>query len=328
MRYYCLVLAFVFVLVGCSKQPETAEERPKIGFLVKSATEVWFQQEWKFADEAAKQYGFDLIKIATPDADKVISAIDNLSAQGVKGFIICTPDPKLGSAIVSKAKEHNMKLLTVDDRLVDANGQPLTDVHYLGISAYEIGKMVGQAIVDEIKKRGWNMAELGAIAVNVDELETARLRINGATEVLVASGFPKDRIFKSPWKTFDIPGAFDAANITLTQHPDIKRWVAFSSNDDGVLGVVRATEGRNIPADDVIGVGINGTSGVDDLKKDKPTGFFASVLLSPRQHGFGTAESMYKWITKGEEPAKETYTKGILIDRSNYKEEMKKEGLL
>jgi L-arabinose transport system substrate-binding protein len=336
MRFREMWIGFIvgaLALAGCGSSGNdhsgaSAGEKVKIGFLVKSATEVWFQQEWKFAEEAAKQHGFDLIKIATPDADKVLSAIDSLSTQGVQGFIICTPDPKLGPAIVSKAKEHGMKLMTVDDRLIGADGKPLTDVPHLGISAHEIGKSVGQAIVDEMKKRGWNMSEVGAIAINLDELETARQRIDGATEVLVANGFPSERVFKSPWKTQDIPGAFDAANIALTQHPDIKKWVAFSSNDDGVLGVVRATEQHGIPASDVIGVGINGTSGVDDLKKPQPTGFFASVLLSPRQHGFGTAESMFHWITKGTEPPKETYTKGILIDRTNFQEAMKKEGLL
>jgi L-arabinose transport system substrate-binding protein len=271
--------------------------------------------------------GFELVKIPTPDAEKVMSALDNLAAQGVDGVIICSPDVKLGPAIVAKCESANLKLLTVDDRLVNADEKPM-DVPHLGISAHEIGKMVGQAIVDEMKVRGWNVGDVGAIAVNLDELETARQRIDGASEVLIANGFDAKKIFKSPWKTQDIPGALDAANITLTQHSEIKRWVAFSSNDDGVLGVVRATEGRNIPASNVIGVGINGTSGVDDFKKPSPTGFFGSVLLSPRKHGYDTCKMMFEWIKNGTVPAKETWTSGILITRENYEEKMKEEGLL
>ena len=303
-------------------------DRPKIGFVVKSATEVWFQQEWKFAQEAADKLGFDLVKIAADDADKVLSALDNLGAQGAKGVIICSPDVKLGPAIVSKAKDNNLKLMSVDDRLVGADGKPLADVPHLGISARDIGRSVGKAIAAEMKKRGWKPAEVGAVALTIDELETARERVGGATEELVKAGFPEANIYRTPWKRHDIPGALDAANPTLTQHPDVKKWVAFASNDDGVLGVVRATEGRTIPASDVIGVGINGTSGVDDFKKPNPTGFFASVLLSPRRHGYDTAEAMYRWVTEGKEPQKETYTTGTLITRDNYREEMKQEGLL
>lgn len=70
----------------------------KIGFIVKQPEEPWFQDEWKFADEAAKEKGFTLVKIGAQDGEKVQSAIDNLGAQGAQGFIICTPDVKLGPA--------------------------------------------------------------------------------------------------------------------------------------------------------------------------------------------------------------------------------------
>jgi L-arabinose transport system substrate-binding protein len=330
MKLLPFVALCIFGILGCSGTNQGKQEALpiKIGFLVKSGTEVWFRQEWKFAEDASKTLGFDLVELATPDAGTVMSAIDNLHTQGAQGLIICSPDVKLGPAIVEKAKQFNMKLLTVDDRLVGPDGQPLKDVAYLGISAENIGKMVGQAIVDEIKQRGWNMNEVGALATTVDELETARQRTDGAKSVLLANGFPEKNIFETPWKNRDIKGALDVAAVTLTQHPEIKKWVAYSMNDDGVLGTVRACEGRGIPASDVIGVGINGTSGVDDFRKSGPTGFFASVLLSPRRHGYGTAEMMFNWIKNGVVPPLETFTDGILITRENYKEQMHKEGLL
>ncbi len=77
-------------------------ENLKLGFLVKQPEEPWFQTEWKFADKAGKDLGFDVIKIAVPDGEKTLNAIDSLAASGAKGFVICTPDPKLGSAIVAK----------------------------------------------------------------------------------------------------------------------------------------------------------------------------------------------------------------------------------
>ena len=39
-------------------------ENLKLGFLVKQPEEPWFQTEWKFADKAGKDLGFDVIKIA------------------------------------------------------------------------------------------------------------------------------------------------------------------------------------------------------------------------------------------------------------------------
>jgi L-arabinose transport system substrate-binding protein len=85
----------------------------KIGFIVKSATEPWFQSEWQFADEAAKQYGFTLVKLPATDADQLMSALDNLAAQGAQGVIVCAPDTKLGPSIVAKCEEKNLKLMLV-----------------------------------------------------------------------------------------------------------------------------------------------------------------------------------------------------------------------
>ncbi|KRP41336.1 sugar ABC transporter substrate-binding protein, partial [Pseudomonas libanensis] len=61
-------------------------EEVKIGFLVKQAEEPWFQTEWAFAEKAGKEHGFTVIKIAVPDGEKTLSAIDSLAANGAKGF--------------------------------------------------------------------------------------------------------------------------------------------------------------------------------------------------------------------------------------------------
>src|ERR1041384_4981357 len=84
----------------------------KIGFLVKQPEEPWFQLEWKFADQAAKEFGFTLLKIGANDPEKVFAAIDNLAANGAQGFVICTPDTRLGTGIAAKAKALNLKLIS------------------------------------------------------------------------------------------------------------------------------------------------------------------------------------------------------------------------
>ncbi|MFO2466279.1 arabinose ABC transporter substrate-binding protein, partial [Pseudomonas sp. 15FMM2] len=57
-------------------------EEVKIGFLVKQAEEPWFQTEWAFAEKAGREHGFTVIKIAVPDGEKTLSAIDSLAANG------------------------------------------------------------------------------------------------------------------------------------------------------------------------------------------------------------------------------------------------------
>ena len=70
----------------------------KIGFVVKQPEEPWFQDEWRFAEQAGKEKGFAVVKIGAENGEKVMSAIDNLASQQAQGFIICVPDVKLGAA--------------------------------------------------------------------------------------------------------------------------------------------------------------------------------------------------------------------------------------
>ena len=307
---------------------QAADEQIKIGFLVKQPEEPWFQDEWKFAEIAAKEKGFTLVKIGAPSGEKVMSAIDNLAAQKAQGFMICTPDVKLGPGIVAKAKADKLKMMTVDDRLVDGSGKPIESVPHMGISAYNIGKQVGEGIAAEIKKRGWDMKDVGAIDVTYEQLPTAHDRTAGAADALVAAGFPKANIIMAPQAKTDTENAFNAANIALTKNPQFKHWVAFALNDEGVLGAVRAAEGRGFKADNMIGVGIGGSeSALNEFKKPNPTGFFATVIISPKRHGEETSTLMYDWIKDGKEPPKLTLTSGMLATRDNVAEVREKMGL-
>jgi L-arabinose transport system substrate-binding protein len=115
------------------------------------AEEPWFQTEWAFAEKAGKEHGFTVIKIAVPDGEKTLSAIDSLAANGAKGFVICPPDVSLGPAIMAKAKLNGLKVMAVDDRFVDAKGNFMEDVPYLGMAAFEVGQKQGAAMAAEAK---------------------------------------------------------------------------------------------------------------------------------------------------------------------------------
>lgn len=300
----------------------------KLGYLVKQPEEPWFQTEWAFADKAAKQYDFELIKMAVPDGEKTLNAIDTLAASGAKGFVICTPDPKLGSAIMAKAKSYGLKVVTVDDQFLTAKGQPMTDVPLVMMAASQIGQRQGNELYKEMEKRGWNVDSTAVMAITADELDTARRRVHGAMDALKADGFPAAQIYTVPTKTNDIPGALDAANSLLVQYPDVKNWLIVGMNDNTVLGGVRATEGQGFTADNVIGIGINGVDAVNELAKSTATGFYGSLLPSPDVHGFKSTEMLYEWVTKDVEPQKFVeVTDAVLITRDNFKEELKKKGL-
>ncbi len=329
-----LALGGLLLFLGaCSKQSASAggpaaPAKIKLGFLVKQPEEPWFQYEWKGADKAAAQHGFELIKIGVPDGEKTLAAIDSLAANGAQGFVICTPDVRLGPAIVAKAKANNLKVITVDDRFVGADGKFIESVPYLGMSATKIGLMSGATLAEEMKRRNWAAADTAACIVTFEELDTARERTDGIIAALKEAGFPADRIFKAPQKTTDIPGSFDAANALLAQKTGIKNWLVAGMNDTATLGAVRATEGNGFKAANVIGVGINGTDCLDELRKPAATGFYGSIYASAPYEGFRTAELLYFWVKDGTQPPLDTRTDGQLITRENFEALLKAEGIL
>jgi L-arabinose transport system substrate-binding protein len=305
-------------LALCAWGAAQAAEPVKIGFLVKQAEEPWFQDEWKYAEQAAREKGFTLVKIGVPNGEKMMSAIDNLAAQQAQGFVICAPDVKLGSAIARAAKRQSLKVMSVDDRLVDGAGKPIEGIPHMGISGRAIGVQVGQSLAAEMKARGWKPAETGALRVAFDQLPTARERTMGAVEALTAAGIPAHNLIEAPQAKTDTESAYNAASIAFTKHPAIKHWVAFGLNDEAVMGAVRAAEGRGMRADAMIGVGIGGSkTAMNEFAKPAATGFFGTVMISAKRHGYETAIGMYEWIAHAKAPPAETLTAGTLMTRAN-----------
>jgi len=328
MKIATKLLATMGAVMALAAPIAHAADEIKIGFLVKQAEEPWFQDEWKFAEQAGKEKGFKVVKIGTPSGDKLLSAIDNLAAQHAQGFIVCVPDVKLGPAIVAKAKQHNLKIMTVDDRLVDGAGKPIESVPHMDISGYKIGQQVGQMMVDEIKKRGWDMNEVGAIKISYDQLPTAKERNDGTLDSLTKAGFPAANVLNSPQAKTDTEAAFNAANVTITKNPTFKKWIAFGPNDEAAPGSVRPLEGKGFKADSVISVGIGGSaSALNEFAKSEPTGLFGTVLISPKRHGYETALNMYEWIKNDKAPESLILTSGFSATRANIKEVRVEAGL-
>lgn len=323
MRRRALALALTaWPLAALAAQPV------KIGFLVKQAEEPWFQDEWRFAEQAAKDKGFTLVKIGIPNGEKMMAAIDNLAAQQAVGFVICAPDVKLGMAVNRAARRHNLKVMSVDDQLVDGAGKPIAGIPHMGISGYEIGKQVGQGLLAEMKARGWKPDEVGVLRVAFDQLPTARDRTTGAVDALKAGGVPAANVVDAPQAKTDTESAFNAANIAFTKNARFKHWVAFGLNDEAALGAVRAAEGRGLKHDGMLAIGIGGSqTALNEFTKPTPTAFFGTVLISPKRHGYETAAAVYDWATTGKAPAPLTLTSGVLMTRQNQAEIRKQMGL-
>jgi L-arabinose transport system substrate-binding protein len=319
MKLHLLLAPMVCAVTLVSGVLSPAAEPVKIGFIVKMPEQPWFINEQNAAEAAGKKLGFNVVKIGATDGEKVITAIDNLHAQGAQGFVICTPDVRLGAVVAAKARAYNMKVLSVDDQFVDSKGKPIVAIPHLGMSGFKIGVQVGQAIAEEMTRRGWKPEEVAAIRITNYELPTAKERTDGATKALLDAGFKKENIFDAPQKTTDTESANTASSPVFAKHASFKKWIIYALNEESVLGGVRASEQFGFDASSVIGIGING-SGVAfaEFQKSHPTGFYATVAVSSTMHGKATAENLFNWISKGVVPPANTETQGTVMTRENW----------
>ena len=309
------------VMLASLGSVQAQEDEVKIGFIVKKPEQAWFINEQQAATAVGEELGFDVVRLSGEDGQEVLTAIDNLYAQGAEGFVICPPDVRLGPAIMNRANQYNMKVVTVDDQFVNSNGEPMEGVPHLGMSGYKIGQQVGDAIAAEIEARGWDPEEVAALRITNNELPTAVERTDGATAALLDAGFPEGNIFDAPQQNSDTTSAFSAASPVLSQRGDYEHWVIYALNEESVLGGVRATEQYGLAAEDVIGVGINGSGAAfAEFSRDNPTGFHGTVAVSSTMHGRQTAEDLYRWISEDTQPPANTETSGVLMTRDNWQE--------
>lgn len=314
------VTAGGLALAGCARPPRDV----RIGFIVKMPQEQWFQDEWRFARAAARDFGFSLIEVGAEDGDRVLSALNTLHARYAGGFVICAPDPRLGPAIANFARDSGMRAMSVDDRLSAASGAPVAGIPHVGISALAIGDLAGTAAASEARRRGWAPSDTGILRIAYDSLETGRERMAGAVAALRRQGYAQ--VFDAPQRTTDTEGAFTAAAPVLTARARVEHWIIIGLNDETVVGGVRAAEGLSLPQARLIGIGIGGSeAAISELAKPRATGFFATVLLSPRRHGYETSAAMYRWIVDGKRPAAVTLTSGTLMTRDNFRSVLARE---
>nr|WP_290698972.1 arabinose ABC transporter substrate-binding protein [Halomonas sp. UBA3074] len=300
---------------------QAQEDEVKIGFIVKKPEQAWFINEQEAATAVGEELGFDVVRLSGEDGQEVLTAIDNLYAQGADGFVICPPDVRLGPAIMNRANQYDMKVVTVDDQFVNSSGEPMEGVPHLGMSGYKIGQQVGDAIAAEMEARGWDPEEVAALRITNNELPTAVERTDGATAALLDAGFPEGNIFDAPQQNSDTASAFSAASPVLSQRGDYEHWVIYALNEESVLGGVRATEQYGLAAEDVIGVGINGSGAAfAEFSRDNTTGFHGTVAVSSTMHGRQTAEDLYRWISEDKQPPANTETSGVLMTRENWQE--------
>lgn len=317
------------MLAGCganqsSKETSAAGGKKKvvIAGIYKAGDQVWFINEGKAAEKMAKSMGaseYQLID-AKMNPDTYLQAIDNVIAQKVDGVITCIPDQKLSQVTVDKLKAANIPVIAADDALQDESGKKIAP--WVGINAYKIGETNGEWIANYIKENKLESDnQAGVLVLTMDTVSSCVPRTKGELDKFkaVLPNYPDSKIFKADYDGQTDKG-FSAAAAIFTAHPEIKKWMVMSANEEGAVGATRALEQAGLDNQSCV-IGLGAYLAKDEFKKSS-SAMKAATYFSANDVGGNSAKLMMEKVLNGKDIPAETAVDAKVVTKDNYKQIM------
>lgn len=271
-----LLLSFLALLmivsVGCAKKATdttTTKAKLKIGFSQVTLQSPFYVELKEGAEAAAKKAGYDLIFLdANGDVTKQNNDIQDLITQGVDVLILNPVNPEAVVPSIKAAKDAGIPVITVD--------RPVTSgaVAHVGRDNVEMGRLVGQAVVEKLGASGGKIIEIQGDAGGI-VMENRRDGFHAAVKDVSAI-----KIVEGPYAEYIRANAVTAMQDLLQANTDVK--VIYSHNDDMSLGALQVlTEaGRK----DVLVSGVDGLMEALQAIKNGDQ-YMATTLNDPRYLG-------------------------------------------
>ena len=315
--YAYFALASLVASVGIGAAPAKADD-VKMGYINKMGEHPWFVAEVAGAKSEAGKLGVKLMSQDVQfDANLALTTFDTMVGDGVKAIAIVVPDKALGPVVAEKAEKAGIRLIAVDDDIYTRDNKM---VPYVGMNAEAIGHQVGTELAKMYKAEGWDkFKDVRIGSIEDQKADTCMRRNRGAEAAFLEAvpGFDKANIVRIPYDNH-MESAVTAVTTTLTAHPEAKRWIFYSCNDDGVLGGVRATENQGYAPTDVMGVGIDGSRACDAFGSGKPTGFRGTMYIDSAKEGAQAIQLLYASVKDDTPLPTTTYVSADFVSPDNF----------
>lgn len=286
----CLLL-LVGVTAGCSNAgtgtsttttSTTSPAKLKVGFSQATMQSPFYVELKEGAAAAATKAGYELIFLdANGDVTKQNNDIQDLITQGVKVLILNPVNPEAVVPSIQAAEAAGIPVITVD-RPVTAGA-----VAHVGRDNVEMGRLVGQAVVDKLGTAGGKIIEIqgdagGIVMANRrDGFHAAVKGVNGV------------KIVEGPYAEYIRANAVTAMQDLLQANADVK--VVYSHNDDMSLGALQVlTEAGKTK---VLVAGVDGLMEALQAIKNGDQ-YMATAMNDPRYLGDVTIQVAERVVAK------------------------------
>lgn len=330
-RLLSLVLSSVLVaglFTGCgssassSTSSSSGSKKVVIAGIYKAGDQVWFIDEGKAAKKMALSMGAkDFVFVdAKMNPDTYLQAVDNVIAQKVDGVVTCIPDQKLSETVVAKLKAANIPVIAADDALQDESGKKIAP--WVGINGEKIGETNGAWMAKYVQDNKLQDDDSSAVLLlTMDTVSSCVPRTKGELAKFKETlpSYKDSKIFKADYDGTTDKG-FNGAAAIFTAHPNIKKWLVMSANEEGAVGAVRALEQAGIDKTSCV-IGLGAYLAKDEFKKSY-SAMKAATYFSSNDVGGTSAKLLMDYILNKKEIPAETAVDAVIVTKENYQKVM------
>jgi len=297
------IIAIAILLVVAFAVPSVSAQAKKLKFayVCKMLTHPWFIEEENGIKAQVKALGLDYIGVdANLQDEAFMQAIDNVIGQGANALMVVVTHQTLGPAVIDKAREAKIPIITIDDTIKDSSG---TQIPHVGLPTTETGVMGGHALAKLAKERGFfapgNVVKV--MQIDMSFLSVVHDRTVGYKQAL-QEDLPqlKDSDFiVQDSKTGMFEENLPVASGILSAHPEVTHWLVTGINDDGALAPLRVFEENGFPL--------------------KSHDSYIVTKLQPFKEGQAAVQILFDNITKKKAMPAMTLVAGDVVTKDNYK---------
>jgi D-xylose transport system substrate-binding protein len=226
---------------GASTSASSGAKSGKIALLLpESKTARYESQDRPNFERKLKELCPDCQEIysnADQDAAKQQQQAEAALTQGAKVLVLDPVDSASAAAIVTRAKQSNVPVISYD-RLI--TGAPLD--YYISFDNVQVGKLQGQALVDKLKQDGKKGSIVMINGAPTDN--NAKLFKQGAHSVIDSSGLKVAKEYDTPdWSPDKAQSEMEQAITALGKNGFVG---VYSANDGNAGGIVAAMKSNGV----------------------------------------------------------------------------------
>lgn len=313
---------------GAAPDSVSGESKTKSGedlkfvYISKQLTHPWFVQEEMGIKKACEELGIEYVGIDSDGNDeKCLSDIDSAFSMDADALLMCITNQSMGPNVAERCKEEGIPLITIDDNIVDENGDP---VPHVGMPTKEVGELGGEELAKMANERGF-FEEGNVVKVLQIDIPTNTVfgpRLDGYKEALMENTpLTEDDFIRveagDPTAAYE--GNLEVSTPVIVGHPEVTHWIITGANDDCALAPMTILEEQGFDMNNVLGCGLGGYEmSLEEFKAGNES--YIAIVLQPDVEGYKAVQIAYDYIVNGTEMPENTFVSGSIANAENYLE--------